>query len=67
MHSYVTPEYVKQAVMQRQGKARANEVIDAARAALVVVDMQNYFVAEDIPTAVPLAQPPGLGYSRRRR
>ena len=56
MHHYDTPEYVKQAVMQRQGKSRANEVIDAARAALVVVDMQNYFVAEEVPTAVPVAR-----------
>ena len=56
MHNYVTPEYVTEAVMRRQGKPRANEVIDAAHAAVVVVDMQNYFVAEEIPTAVPAAR-----------
>ena len=56
MHNYVTPEYVREAVMRRQGKPRANDVIDAPRAALVVVDMQNYFVAEENATSVPTAR-----------
>lgn len=56
MHNYVTPEFVRESVMRRQGKPRAFEVIDAARSALVVVDMQNHFVAEGFPSEVPLAR-----------
>ena len=54
MHpNYVMPEWVKTRVMNRQGKLVAHDSIEAARAALVVVDMQNYFVAENFPGSVP--------------
>ncbi|MGC2520960.1 MAG: isochorismatase family cysteine hydrolase [Burkholderiales bacterium] len=56
MHKYSVPQHVMDRVLRRQGKPVANEVIDAARAALVVVDMQNYFVAEGFPVEVPLAR-----------
>ena len=56
MHRYVLPEWVKERVLRRQGKLFANETIDAARSALVVVDMQNYFVAEGFPLEVPMAR-----------
>jgi ureidoacrylate peracid hydrolase len=56
MHSYSMPEYVKQRAWRRQGRLVTNEVIDAVRAALIVVDMQNYFVAEGFPAEVPLAR-----------
>ena len=36
-------------LLRRQGKLVSHETIDAARTALVVVDMQNYFVAEGFP------------------
>jgi len=56
MHKYTTPQHVTERVLRRQGKPMANEVIDAPRAALVVVDMQNYFVAEGFAAEVPLAR-----------
>ena len=56
MHRYVLPEWVKERVLRRQGKLFANETIEAARTALVVVDMQNYFCAEGFPAEVPLSR-----------
>jgi ureidoacrylate peracid hydrolase len=56
MHSYAIPESVKDRVIRRQGKLASHDIIDAARTALVVVDMQNYFVAEGFPLEVPLAR-----------
>jgi ureidoacrylate peracid hydrolase len=34
----------------------SHDTIDAARSALVVIDMQNYFVAEGFPLEVPVAR-----------
>jgi ureidoacrylate peracid hydrolase len=56
MHPYVIPESVKQRVLARQGKLLSHDTIDAGRTALVVVDMQNYFVAEGFPLEVPKAR-----------
>jgi ureidoacrylate peracid hydrolase len=56
MHPYVTPQSVKDRVIRRQGKLLSHDTIDAARAALVVVDMQNYFVAEGFAAEVPAAR-----------
>ena len=56
MHSYAIPASVKDRVIRRQGKLVSHDTIDAARTALVVVDMQNYFVAEGFPLEVPLAR-----------
>lgn len=56
MHSYVTPQSVKDRVLRRQGKLLSHETIDAGRTALVVVDMQNYFVAEGFAAEVPAAR-----------
>jgi ureidoacrylate peracid hydrolase len=56
MHSYTIPASVKDRVIRRQGKLVSHDTIDAARTALVVVDMQNYFVAEGFPLEVPLAR-----------
>jgi ureidoacrylate peracid hydrolase len=56
MHRYVVPDGVKERVLRRQGKLLSHERIDAARTALVIVDMQNYFVAEGFPLEVPLAR-----------
>jgi ureidoacrylate peracid hydrolase len=56
MHSYVTPQSVKDRVLRRQGKLLSHETIDAGRTALVVVDMQNYFVAEGFAAEVPEAR-----------
>jgi ureidoacrylate peracid hydrolase len=56
VHRYVISECVKERVLRRQGKLLSHDTIDAGRAALVVVDMQNYFVAEGFPLEVPLAR-----------
>ena len=56
MHRYIMPDWVKERVLRRQGKLFANDTIEAARTALVVVDMQNYFCAEGFPAEVPLSR-----------
>ena len=56
MHSYAIPASVKERVIRRQGKLVSYDTLDAARTALLVVDMQNYFVAEGFPLEVPLAR-----------
>jgi ureidoacrylate peracid hydrolase len=56
MHRYVISEAVKERLLRRQGKLASHDTIDAARAALVVVDMQNHFVAEGFPAEVPLSR-----------
>ena len=56
MHEYSVPGHVRERVLRRLGKPFAIERIDAARAALVVVDMQNHFVAPGFPSEVPIAR-----------
>jgi ureidoacrylate peracid hydrolase len=56
MHRYVMPDAVKQRVLERQGRLFSHDTIDATRTALVVVDMQNHFVAEGFPAEVPLSR-----------
>ena len=56
MHRYVMPESVKDRVLRRQGKLWSHDTIEAGRAALVVVDMQNYFCAAGFPAEVPLSR-----------
>jgi ureidoacrylate peracid hydrolase len=56
MHAYEVPAFVTERVMRRMGREFALETIEAARTALVVVDMQNYFCAEGFPAEVPLAR-----------
>jgi ureidoacrylate peracid hydrolase len=56
MHPYTMPDWVKDRVLKRQGRLHAHDVIDAHKTALVVVDMQNYFVAENVASSVPLSR-----------
>ena len=56
MHRYVVSDSIKERVLRRQGKLVSHDEIGAARAALVVVDMQNHFVAEGFPAEVPLSR-----------
>lgn len=56
MHNYTMPQSVKDRVTSRMGTLVAHDAIEAARTALVVVDMQNYFVAEGHAAEVPLAR-----------
>lgn len=55
MHKYVVPNHIRARVIRLQGKPFALDSIDAARTALVVVDMQNYYVAEAYPNHSPEA------------
>jgi ureidoacrylate peracid hydrolase len=55
-HHYEIPQSVKDRVIRRQGKLFSHDTIDPARTALVVVDMQNYFVAEGFAAEVPAAR-----------
>jgi len=46
MHNYVTPESVAQKVIRRLGKTHALATRSTlCNTALVVIDMQNYYVA----------------------
>jgi ureidoacrylate peracid hydrolase len=56
MHHYVIPDSVKERVLRRQGKLLSHDTIDARRSALVVVDMQNYFVEKGFPLEIPMAR-----------
>jgi ureidoacrylate peracid hydrolase len=56
MHNYAIPQRVKERLMRRQGKLLSHDTIDAARTALVVVDMQNFFVAEGAALEVPISR-----------
>ena len=56
MHPYTIPVEVKDRVIRRQGKLPSHDTIDTAHTALIVVDMQNYFVAEGFPLEVATAR-----------
>jgi ureidoacrylate peracid hydrolase len=56
MHKYIVPDSVRTRVIRLQGKPFALDSIDAARTALVVVDMQNYYMAEGYPNEAPVAR-----------
>jgi ureidoacrylate peracid hydrolase len=56
MHNYVVPASVKDRVVSRMGKLLVHDTIEAGRAALVIVDMQNYFCAPGFPHEVPVAR-----------
>src|SRR3954463_1082978 len=56
MHKYVVPDSIRARVIRLQGKPFALDSIDAARTALVVIDMQNYYVAEGYPNESPNAR-----------
>lgn len=55
MHTLSLPPHVARMVTERIGRAHAYDVIDPARTALVVVDMQNYFMSPDYQ-GVPMAR-----------
>ena len=56
MHAYTIPDWVRDRVIRRQGRLLTHERIDVTKCAFVVVDMQNYFVAEHFPGSVPLSR-----------
>jgi ureidoacrylate peracid hydrolase len=55
MHSIELFPSVVERVRARVGREHPFDKLDAKRTALVVIDMQDYFVAPDSPAAVPLA------------
>lgn len=56
MHRFTVSDAIQERVNLVQGKAHAVEKIDAGRAALVVIDMQNHYVAEGFPNEAPVAR-----------
>jgi ureidoacrylate peracid hydrolase len=56
MHHYVVSDAVKERLLRRKGRLTSLDEIDATRAALVVIDMQNHFVAQGFPAEVPLSR-----------
>ena len=52
----IDPWFVDKAKRMRDGRLNAYETLDARKTALVVVDMQNYFVADGMPSCAPQAQ-----------
>jgi ureidoacrylate peracid hydrolase len=56
MQTYTMPQWVESRLLRRRGRRFAHESIDAARSALVVVDMQNHFVAPGFHAEVPAAR-----------
>lgn len=56
MHKYVVSPSIRKRVVRLQGKLHAADSIDAPRTALVVIDMQNHYVAEGFPNEAPEAR-----------
>ena len=57
MHTLkIDPWFVNRAKQSRDGRLNAYDTLDARKTALVVVDMQNYFVADGMPGCAPEAR-----------
>ncbi len=56
MHDVKLPQHLVERVEKRRGHVHAFETIDPAATALVVIDMQDAFVAEGAPLEVPKAR-----------
>ena len=56
MQRYTMPDWVKARILRRRPALFAHPYIPAKKSALVVVDMQNYFVAPGHPNEVPAAR-----------
>lgn len=56
MHPFTMPEWAIARVVARQGRAAVHDDVAAAATALVVVDMQSYFVAPGAVAEVPMAR-----------
>jgi len=52
----IDPWFVNKAKQARDGRLNAYDMLDARKTALVVVDMQNYFVADGMPSCAPEAR-----------
>ena len=57
MHaSNIDPWFISKAKQTRDGRLNAYDRLEARKTALVVVDMQNYFVADGMPACAPEAR-----------
>ena len=57
MHTLnIDPWFVNKAKQTRDGRLNAYDTLEARKTALVVVDMQNYFVADGMPACSPEAR-----------
>ena len=56
MHKFEMPQEYVNRVVKRQGRPHLFETFDAPKTALVVVDMQNYFMTAPYLGACPIAQ-----------
>jgi ureidoacrylate peracid hydrolase len=52
-HNLEIPDYVIERIMAKRGKLNVFDTFDPAKTALVVIDMQNFFVAE-VETAISI-------------
>jgi ureidoacrylate peracid hydrolase len=52
----IDPWFVNKAMQTRDGRLNAYDTLEARKTALVVVDMQNYFVADGMPACAPEAR-----------
>lgn len=56
MHKFELPQEFVDRVTRRQGRPHTCETLDPAKTALVIVDMQNYYMATGQQAACPVAQ-----------
>jgi ureidoacrylate peracid hydrolase len=56
MHQYEMPQFARDRILRRQGRFITHDELVGRKTALIVVDMQNYFVAEGFPLEVPAAR-----------
>ncbi len=51
MHPFEMPQEYVERMISRQGRQHTCETFDGSKTALVVIDMQNYFMIEPYPAA----------------
>ena len=56
MHELSIPAHVVERVIRRAGRPHPFDVIEPAKTALVVIDMQNYFMKPGFQGEVPMAR-----------
>ena len=52
-HNVEVPDYVIERIMAKRGKLHVFDKFDPTKTALIVIDMQNFFVAE-VETAISI-------------
>jgi ureidoacrylate peracid hydrolase len=56
MHVIAIPDFIIERVTERRGRVRLFDAVDPARTALIVVDLQNGFMAPGQPAEIPFAR-----------